>query len=157
MPTCQSKDGCDKEATYRVVAKLGLDTYTRLLCDDHAFDAVHSTGQTYLSQMVKKAHGYVRRAHVYPYQRGTLFVNVKEASHLKVGDGLLVMFFMQMSDLAMRTTTQATYWGVAPVLTMREGNYFGNTTALLPLPEGWKSVVASVEATLLSLKHAGRT
>jgi len=65
MPTCQDKDGCDREAVNRVVATLGPDTYARLLCPEHTEDAVLGNGYRTMSDYVRRSYGPATMVKVY--------------------------------------------------------------------------------------------
>jgi hypothetical protein len=172
MPTCQYKDGCDKEAEYRVVARFDRDTYTRLLCRDHAMGAVNEEGRENITQMVRQKYGYVREARTHRlvkwkgkrsgYQpagiSNNLRVPVAHDTTLKVSDKVLAWFARSILTTNIAWNGGSCRWGFAPIVKISEPESSGGRlfrSLSVPMPEEWDSV-ASVEAAPLPLERHGR-
>lgn len=163
MPTCQSKQGCDKEATYRVVATFGPDTHERLLCKRHAQDALHIGGYEHLTGLVKKRYGYIRRAAqswaiggVPRIYREDLRVPVPKDTSFKEGDTVLVEYLVDRWDNGETPNhwCGSRRWGFAPIKAVYAPKHNGRACdyrfLTVPMPDEWESIVASVESTLLA-------
>jgi hypothetical protein len=157
---------------YRVVARFDGDTYTRLLCRDHALDAVNKEGRENIAQMVRQKYGYVREARTHRlvkwrgkrlgYQpagiSSNLRVPVAHDTTLKVGDKVLATFDRAYLGPNLAWNGGSCRWGFAPISEVSEPRSSGERlfrTLSVPMPEEWDSV-ASVEATALPLERAGR-
>lgn len=125
MATCQHKDGCDKEATDRVVATYNGRQHVRLLCDQHTRSAVHGSGLEHVRAVVEGQYGRFRRASTHVVYReskrrgwqphhisDTLHVGVAENSPLQPGDPVQVVFEDWHSR---RGEDRSVRWGVATV------------------------------------------
>lgn len=156
MSKCQHKTGCSKAAEYTTTATLNGDTHCRVLCFQHAHDALAGNGMRFIDERVQAQHGRLRRAaehsrmvpggwrrpprHV---QYDTLRVAVAADATLTEGD-----------EVTVRAETvhgfgRTLVWGVAKVTrelgkvrTAPNGHAY--RFAYVQLPRDWNTTYASV-------------